>query len=107
MSYHRLPYRRVAAAALLLASNFAAPAGAQFKKDVPSRPTIPCEAVDSIGVAQMTADGVITLQLRSLPPDPIAEGKLRYAPDDPQYGEIKQHLGGIAPGETKLVRPWC
>jgi hypothetical protein len=97
----------VAAIALLLASNFAAPAGAQFKKDVPSRPTIRCEAVDSIGVAQMTADGVITLQLRSLPPGPIAEGELRYAPDDPQYEEIKQHLGGIAPGETKLVPPWC
>ncbi len=107
MSYHRLPHRRVAAIALLLASNFTAPAGAQFKKDVPSEPTIRCEAVDSIGVAQMTADGVITLQLRSLPPDPIAEGELRYAPDDPQYEEIKQHLGGIAPGETKLVPPWC
>ena len=37
----------------------------------------------------------------------IAEGELRYAPDDPQYEEIKQHLGGIAPGDIKPVKPWC
>jgi hypothetical protein len=55
----------------------------------------------------MTADGVITLHLQSLWPDPIAEGELTYAPDDPQYEEIKKHLGGIAPGDTKPVKPWC
>jgi cellulose biosynthesis protein BcsQ len=26
---------------------------------------------------------------------------------DPQYEEIKKHIGGIKPGETKPVRPWC
>jgi hypothetical protein len=66
-----------------------------------------CEDVASIGVATMTSDGVITLRIRSLPPGPIAEGELRYKPGDPQYEEIKKHLGGIAPGETKNVRPWC
>ncbi len=55
----------------------------------------------------MSNDGTITLHLRSLWPDPIAEGEIRYAPDDPQYGEIKQHLGGIAPGDIKPVKPWC
>ena len=55
----------------------------------------------------MSNDGIITLHLRSLWPDPIAEGELRYAPDDPQYEEIKQHLGGIAPGDIKPVKPWC
>jgi hypothetical protein len=40
-------------------------------------------------------------------PDPIAESQLVFAPDDPQYDEIKHHLGGIAPGESKPVPPWC
>ena len=68
---------------------------------------VACESVASIGVATMSADGVITLRVRSLPPGPIAEGELRYAPNDPQYADIKTHLGGISPGEVKSVRPWC
>jgi hypothetical protein len=67
----------------------------------------PCATVESIGTATMSEDGVITLRLRSLPPGPIAEGTLRYRPGGPQYQQIKQHLGGIAPGESKSVRPWC
>jgi hypothetical protein len=66
-----------------------------------------CEEVASIGVATITQDGVIKMQIRSLPPGPIAEGVFQYGPGDPKYGEIKQHLGGIAPGESKPVRPWC
>ena len=60
-----------------------------------------------MGVAHMAEDGVIALHIRSLGPGPIAEGELRYAPDDPRYDEIKAHLGGIAPGESRPVRPWC
>ena len=107
MSYHRLPYRRVAAATLLLVLSFAVTAAAQFKKDAPRDPPIPCEDIDSIGTAKMAADGTITLQLRSLGPGPIAEGELVYATDDPQYDEIKHHLGGIAAGQSKPVPPWC
>jgi len=66
-----------------------------------------CADTQSIGVATMTEDGTITLRLRSLPPGPIAEGTLRYAPGDPRYDEIVRHLGGIRPGETKPVPPWC
>jgi hypothetical protein len=76
---------------------------AQFKRDAPIR----CEDLDSVGTAQMSATGVITLRLRSLWPEPKAEAELDYAPDDPQYDEIKHHLGGIAPGETKPVPPLC
>jgi hypothetical protein len=68
---------------------------------------IPCEDIDSVGRAKMSADGTITLQLRSLWPDPIAESELVYPPDDPQYEEIKHHLGGIKPGESKPVPPFC
>ena len=106
MSLRQMLYGRLAIA-LVFTASFAVAGGAQFKKDVPSNPPIPCEAIDSVGTAKMAADGTITLQLRSLWPDPIAEGQLVYAPDDPQYGEIKRHLGGIAPGESKPVPPWC
>jgi hypothetical protein len=95
--------RRLALVAVLAAISSTS-ALAQFKRDLPP---ITCEAIESIGTAQMSADGVITLQLHSLGSNPDAEGVLTYAPDDPQYEEIKQHLGGIAPGETKSVKPWC
>jgi len=90
--------------AVLLAAGFATTAVAQFKKDLPATP---CEAVESIGTAEMAADGTITLRLRLLSPNPIAESVLTYAPDDPQYEDIKQHLGGIAPRDLKPVKPWC
>ena len=84
----------------------------RLRRRAPRRKTrratsIPCAAIDSIGTAEMANDGTITLHLRSLWPDPIAEGELVYAPDDPQYEDIKQHLGGIAPGDVKPVKPWC
>ena len=94
----RTAIRRCSAAtplALALIVAFAAVAAAAEPKE-----TVPCEQVASIGVATMTDDGVITLRLRSLPPGPIAEGTMRYKPGDPEYENIKKHIGGIAPGET-------
>jgi hypothetical protein len=84
------------------ATSLAGPAAA----DRSSQP-IPCDDIDSVGRAKMSADGTITLQLRSLWPDPVAESELVYPPDDPQYEEIKHHLGGIKPGESKPVPPFC
>jgi hypothetical protein len=80
--------------------------GKAVAADRSSQP-IPCEDIDSVGTAKMSADGTITLQLRSLWPDPIAESQLVFPPDDPQYDEIKHHIGGISPGESKPVPPWC
>jgi hypothetical protein len=68
---------------------------------------IPCEAIDSVGRAQMSADGTITLRLHTLWPAPFTESEPVYAPDDPHYAFIKRHLGGITPGETKPVPPLC
>jgi hypothetical protein len=93
----------VLASASSLATGFASCAGAADNSSQP----IPCDDIDSVGRAKMSADGTITLQLRSLWPNPIAESQLVYAPDDPQYDEIKHHLGGIAPGESKPVPPFC
>ena len=60
----------------------------------------------NVGTATMAADGTIALHLRSLPPGPIAEGLVSYAPSDPKYQETLKHLGGLKPGETKLVAPF-
>ncbi len=90
--------------AALSVANFAGPAAAQFKKDLPP---VTCSTVASIGTAKMAADGTITLHLESLWPDPKEDTDLAYAPDDPQYNEIKQHLGGIGPGESKPIPPFC
>jgi hypothetical protein len=94
--------RRKFCLALFLAASFASPSPAADAGEKAR-----CEAVASIGVATMTPDGVITLRIRSLPPGPIAEGQFQYEPSDPKYEDIKTHLGGIAPGESKPVRPWC
>jgi hypothetical protein len=88
-----------------LATGFADPAVAADR--IRSSQPIPCDDIDSVGRAKMSADGTITLQLRSLWPDPIAESQLVYPPGDPQYDEIKHHLGGLSPGEAKPVPPWC
>ena len=95
---------RGAAAALLVATGLAPAAVAQFKRDLPP---VTCATVDSIGVADMAADGTITLHLKSLWSDPREDSDLTYAPDDPQYNEIKQHLGGITPGQSKPIPPFC
>jgi hypothetical protein len=86
----------------LLTANLAGVAAAADRNS----PPIPCEAVESVGLATMSADGTITLALRAWPKPP-GENRLVYAPGDPQYGDIKRHLDGIAPGQSKEVPPWC
>jgi hypothetical protein len=54
-----------------------------------------------IGTATMTEDGTITLDLRA-----GAHGRLVYRKGDKGYAEVLNHLGGLKPGESKLVRPW-
>jgi hypothetical protein len=92
------------AMALLVAASCAVPAAAQFKRDLPP---VTCASVESIGMADMAADGTITLHLKSLWPDPAEDSDLRYAPDDPQYEDIKKHLGGITAGQSKPIPPFC
>jgi hypothetical protein len=61
----------------------------------------------NIGKATMTADGTIILVLRA--EDPIAgigHAQFSYPPSHPQYLDVLNHLGGLRPGEEKLVPPW-
>lgn len=60
----------------------------------------------NVGTITMEAGGAIELHLRSLPPGPIAETVERYEPSDPKYAEMLAHVGGLAPGETKMLPPW-
>ena len=102
MSLRQMLFAIMIAAQASSFGNFARPAAAANGSQ-----SIPCDDIDSVGRAKMSADGTITLQLRSLWPNPIAETELVYAPDDPQYEEIKHHLGGLNPGESKPVPPFC
>jgi len=60
-----------------------------------------------IGNATMTEDGTLVLDL-------VAEGargergiaRLVYPESHPEHAEWVAHLGGIQPGEQKLVPPW-
>lgn len=62
---------------------------------------------ESIGVATMEEGGVIVLQLRAeIGGGGVGEGYFRYPPDHPQYGDIRSHVGGLEPGQSKPVPPW-
>jgi hypothetical protein len=66
--------------------------------DDPNRP---------IGSATMAADGTLVLDL-------VAEGpggargiaRILRPPSHPRYAAWIEHLGGIRPGEEKVVPPW-
>jgi hypothetical protein len=60
------------------------------------------------GVATMQPDGTIKMRFRAPLPDcgGFAEGEIEYKPDDPYYQEVLRHIGGLRPGETKVVPPW-
>ena len=60
-----------------------------------------------IGMATMMEDGTIVLDLRAeVPGGGRGIGRLTYPPSHPQYPEVLSHLGGLRPGEQKLVPPW-
>jgi hypothetical protein len=106
VSYRMTPCARLMLVALF-AIGFAAPCDAQSNTGLPITLPIPCEAVDEVGAATMSGDGIITLQLRKLSADSVPARQLHYAPGDPRYDEVKRHLGGIAPGQTKPLPPLC
>jgi hypothetical protein len=93
---------------IAMSVTFLAPplAGAIAAADTDSIP-LPCEDIDSVGMATMSVDGTISLRVRSLWYQPVAEHRFDYAPGDPQYDAIKRHLGGIMPGQSKPVPPLC
>ena len=59
------------------------------------------------GVATLSADGNICLQMRSEEPElPVAESYQCFRPDDPEYADIRKHVGPLAVGEEKRIAPF-
>lgn len=59
-----------------------------------------------IGTAKMLADGTLVLALRAETESAVGHAEFQYAKDDPEYARILKHIGGIKPGEEKLVLPF-
>jgi hypothetical protein len=61
----------------------------------------------SIGTATMKPDRTLVLQLRAEGPGGIVgDSHVEYPPTHPQYETILKHVGPIAPGESKAVKPF-
>lgn len=61
----------------------------------------------SIGMAKMTKDRRVEMTLRAETDDgTVGQGFFVYGPDHPNYRSVLEHLGGLAPGESKPVPPW-
>jgi len=73
---------------------------ASMSKDLP----------ESIGQATLTDDGTLELRLRAEEGTLTADAYITYAPDDPNYTAVKQHLeaahGRLAVGRSVSVPPW-
>lgn len=69
-------------------------------------PALPAEQPQYIGTAVMSADGTVTLELRAQAGRITGRGTLRYRQGDAAYKQVLEHLGGLEPGQTKLVQPW-
>ncbi len=69
-----------------------------------------CSSTDKndspIGTATMQSDGTIVLNLISETGSAIGHAQFSYTSTDEKYSEIINHLGGLKPGEEKLVPPW-
>lgn len=59
-----------------------------------------------IGDASMTEDGTIVINLRRTTDGIDVSGTVKYAVDDPHYKAVLDHLGGMKPGDTRLVPAW-
>lgn len=61
----------------------------------------------SIGSASMDQARTIFLQLRAEGPNgEVGDAMFTYKPGDPKYQEIIDHVGGLAPGQSKPMPPW-
>lgn len=62
---------------------------------------------ESIGEATMLADHSIQLRLRAETVDgAVGDALVVLRPGQKNYDSTLQHLGGLEPGQSKLVPPW-
>lgn len=61
----------------------------------------------SIGMATMTEDGTIMVDIRAESPQgDKGDARFVYSPTHPRYQAVLRHLGGLSPGQKKPVPPW-
>lgn len=58
------------------------------------------------GTAAMQEDGAIVLHLRLTIDGKDVDDTLIYKTTDRGYDNVRRHLGGLNPGETKMFTPW-
>jgi hypothetical protein len=59
-----------------------------------------------IGDARMLGDGTVILNFRRTADGIHVSGSKKYPVGHPEDQEILDHLGGMSPGETKLLPAW-
>jgi len=59
-----------------------------------------------IGDASMDKHGAINIHLRQTADGQPTSAHLHYLPGTKEFEEVLSHIGGIRPGETKLVKPF-
>lgn len=64
------------------------------------------QSVEPIGSAKMLADRTLVLSLRAETDGSIGHAEFKYYKDDPNYAEILRHIGGLEPGDEKVVLPF-
>jgi hypothetical protein len=65
------------------------------------------EMPDSVGSAEMDDDGTLRMSLYTETEDGmVGEMMMVVKPDDPRYAGFVAHLGGIGPGEAKVIPPF-
>lgn len=58
-----------------------------------------------IGDATMDDDGTIRVRIRTMGGMDVT-GEIEYSKESEHYDSVLKHLGGLKPGELKLVPPW-
>ncbi len=62
--------------------------------------------LNALGEAWLDEKGTIVLRMRRDADGRPTDGTLHYPVGDKNYDEVMKHLGGLKPGEKKLVLPW-
>ncbi len=62
--------------------------------------------LNAIGEAWLDENGAIVLQMRRTADGMNVDSRTKYKVGDKYYDDVLKHLGGLKPGEKKLVQPW-
>ena len=68
--------------------------------------TVMKQSAEPIGTATMHADRSIVLNLRAETDGDVGHAQFNYQVGDPMYVKILEHVGGLKPGEEKIVLPF-